>query len=185
MSYDMACLFVTKKGRTRAGATLAASSLSVRASQGSRQTKSFSHELNTHRGNAAEKLDGSSVLKRDRTDLSAEEAWRIDTLLTRAEEAFCTVKSPLAKRPICHHVERRAETHIFLCLLTHHLLVSIEKKLRDRGLHISSAAIREQPRNHEAWPTLVPAANERVLRIRKASTPEPHHKKLSELLRVL
>ena len=36
----------------------------------------------------AERLDGSYVLKSDRTDLGAEEAWRIYHLLTRAENAF-------------------------------------------------------------------------------------------------
>ncbi|MGB9887974.1 MAG: hypothetical protein ACPLRW_13415, partial [Moorellales bacterium] len=33
----------------------------------------------------AERLDGSYLLKTDRTDLSGEEAWHIYSLLTRAE----------------------------------------------------------------------------------------------------
>ena len=148
------------------------------------QTKSFSYEPDTDKRTAAEKLDGSYLLKTDRTDLSAEEAWRIYTLLTRAEEAFRSMKSPLAERPIFHHLERRVETHIFLCLLAYHLLVTIEKRLRDRGLHTSFATIREQLKNHVVCTTVIPAANGRVLRIRKASKPEPHHAKLYELLGV-
>jgi hypothetical protein len=31
------------------------------------------------------------------------------------------MKSPLCGRPIFHHLERRVETHIFLCVLAYHL----------------------------------------------------------------
>jgi hypothetical protein len=45
------------------------------------------------------------------------ELWRIYVLLTRAENAFRDMKSPLAERPIFHQLERRVESHIFLCVL--------------------------------------------------------------------
>ena len=45
------------------------------------------------------------------------------------------MKSPLAERPIFHQVQRRVETHIFLCVLAYHLLVAIEKTLFDQGVH--------------------------------------------------
>ncbi len=146
------------------------------------ETKSFSSQLNATKRTVAESLDGSYMLKTDRKDLSAEESWRIYTLLTRAEEAFRTMKSPLAERPIFHHLQRRVETHIFLCLLAYHLLAAIEKTLRDRGCHTSFATIREQLKNHEVCTTVLPAADGRELRIRKASNPEPHHTQLYELL---
>jgi transposase len=72
----------------------------------------------------AEFLDGSYILKTDRADLSADEIWRIYMTLTRAEAAFRAMKSPLSERPIFHQVERRVETHIFLCVLAYHLLVA-------------------------------------------------------------
>src|SRR5436190_21543813 len=49
------------------------------------------------------------------------------TLLTRMEAAFRAMKSPLMERPIFHHLQRRTETHIFLCIVAYHLLVAIEK----------------------------------------------------------
>ena len=91
------------------------------------------YSLNEPRRELAERLDGSYVLKSDRTDLGAEEAWRIYHLLTRAENAFRCMKSPLAERPIFHQVQRRVETHIFLCVLAYHLLVAIEKTLLGPG----------------------------------------------------
>ncbi|PYT21779.1 MAG: hypothetical protein DMG57_37590 [Acidobacteria bacterium] len=55
------------------------------------EKKTFSYSWEESKRTAAEKLDGSYLLKTDRADLSAEEAWRIYTLLTRAEAAFRTL----------------------------------------------------------------------------------------------
>src|SRR6266853_1999935 len=82
----------------------------------------------------AEQLDGCYLLKTDRKNLSADELWRIYTLLTRAENAFRDMKSPLAIRPIFHHLEPRSDTHIFLCVLAYHLLIAIEKTLLDQAI---------------------------------------------------
>ena len=79
-------------------------------------TRELRYSVNEPRRELAERLDGSYVLKSDRTDLGAEEAWRIYHLLTRAENAFRCMKSPLAERPIFHQVQQRVETHIFLCV---------------------------------------------------------------------
>jgi len=73
----------------------------------------------------AKSLDGSYLLKSSRNDLSAEDIWRTYVLLSRVEAAFRALKSPLCERPIFHHLERRVETHIFLCVLAYHLLVCI------------------------------------------------------------
>lgn len=144
--------------------------------------KSFSGEPDTSKRTVAESLDGSYLLKTDRKDLSAEESWRIYTLLTRAEQAFRTMKSPLAERPIFHHLERRVETHIFVCLLAYHLLTAVEKTLRDKGLHVSFSTVREQLKTHQICTTVLPTADGEVLKIRKASTPEREHKELYKLL---
>ena len=97
------------------------------------EKKTFEYYLEESQRAESEKLDGSYLLKTDREDLSAEEAWRIYTLLTRAEAAFRALKSPLAERPIFHHKECRVEAHIFLCVLAYHLLTAIEKTLLDAG----------------------------------------------------
>ena len=135
------------------------------------------------RGNA-EKLDGSYILKSDRDDLSAEEAWRFYMLLTRAENAFRSMKSPLLMRPIHHQLEARVETHIFLSVLAYHLLVAIEKTLLDQEVHTSWATVRETLRTHQVCTVVLPADGGSVLRIRRASTPEPQHVALYEFLGV-
>ena len=83
----------------------------------------------------AQRLDGGYLLKTDRQDLTDEEVWRTYILLTRIEAAFRAMKSPLCERPIFHRLEHRVQTHIFLCVLAYHLLVAIEKRFLDAGIH--------------------------------------------------
>lgn len=142
----------------------------------------FTYEVDEQRRDKAEQLDGSYMLKTSRKDLSAEEAWRIYMLLTRAENAFRSMKSPLAERPIFHQIERRTDTHIFLCILAYHLLVAIEKRLHDKGVHTSWATVRDTLKTHQVCTVVLPAKDGWTLRIRKASTPEPEHRKLYDLL---
>ena len=150
-------------------------------------TRELRFAVNEPRRALAERLDGSYVLKSDRTDLGAEEAWRIYHQLTRAENAFRCMKSPLAERPIFHQVQRRVETHIFLCVLAYHLLVAVEKTLLDQGVHTSWASVRDALATH-AIVTIVtivlPTDSGATMRIRKASTPESEHRELYRLLGV-
>jgi transposase len=148
------------------------------------QAKQLTYPVDEEKRGKAEELDGSYLLKTDRQDLSAEEVWRIYTLLTRAEKAFRNMKSPLAERPIFHQIERRVETHIFLCVLAYHLLVAIEKTLLDKGVHTSWGTVKEILRTHQVTTVVLPADNGSVLRIRKGSTPEPQHKEIYNLLGV-
>ena len=132
----------------------------------------------------AEQLDGTYLLRTDRQDLSDEEIWRLYMLLTRVEAAFRAMKSPLLERPIFHHLEHRVQTHIFLCVLAYHLLVAIEKRCLDHGVHTSWATLREQLATHHVLTVVLPATNGRTLRIRKSSTPEPVHHEIYRTLQI-
>jgi transposase len=148
------------------------------------QTKVFSYSLDEAKRARAEKLDGSYLLKTDRADLTADEAWRIYTLLTKAEAAFRTLKSPLGERPIFHHKEGRVEAHIFLCVLSYHLLMSIEKTLLDAGVHTSWATVRETLKTHQINTIVLPTDGGMVLRIRQGTSPEAAHQDLYKKLRI-
>lgn len=132
----------------------------------------------------AEQLDGCYLLKTDRTDLDDKEIWRTYMLLTRAESAFRAMKSPLAERPIFHQIQRRVETHIFLCLLAYHLLVAIEKTLHDKGEPTSWATVREILKTHQVATVVLPTDGNMTLKIRKGSIPQLQHTRLYELLDV-
>lgn len=132
----------------------------------------------------AEKLDGSYVLKTDRQDLTADEIWRTYILLTRVEDAFRDMKTPLKERPIFHHLKNRTQTHIFLCVLAYHLLVAIEKRFLDQGIHTSWWSIRQQLSTHQVVTVVLPTTDGRVLKIRKGTVPEPIHREIYTTLKI-
>jgi transposase len=136
-----------------------------------------SHEEIDKKG-VAEKLDGSYVLKTDRQDLTADEIWRTYMLLTRVEDAFRDMKSPLMERPIFHHLKYRAQTHIFLCVLAYHLLAAIEHRFLQQGVHTSWSTLRQTLSTHQVVTIVLPTTDGRVLRIRKATAPEPLHREI-------
>jgi transposase len=137
------------------------------------KTKSLVSAFNADKHRIAEKLDGCYLLKTDRKDLTADEIWRVYTLLTRAEDAFRDMKSPLVIRPIFHQKEHRSEAHIFVSLLAYHLLTAIEKTMLDQGIHTSWASVRDTLKTHQVCTVVLPTDNGSCLRIRKAATPEP------------
>src|SRR5437763_10675314 len=104
--------------------------------------------------------------------------------LTRAESALRSIKTPLAERPIFHHLEHRVETHIFLCILAYHLLVAIETTLLNQGVHTSWATVREMVASHSVATLVLPTDGGQVLRIRKGTTPEPEQLELYRLLNI-
>jgi transposase len=133
----------------------------------------------------AGKLDGSYVLKTDRPDLTADEIWRAYILLTRVEDAFRHMKGPLMERPIFHHLQNRTQTHIFLCVLAYHLLAAIEHRFLQAGVHTSWWTLRQHLRTHQVVTVVLhEAQSDRVLKIRKATTPEPSHREIYATLRI-
>ena len=148
------------------------------------ERKTLGWEENAEKKVLAAKLDGGYVLKTDRPDLTADEIWRTYMLLTRVETAFRTMKSPLMERPIFHQLQRRTQTHIFLCVLAYHLLAAMEKRFLDRGIHTSWWTLRPQLSTHQVITIVLPTADGRVLKIRKGTTPEPVHKDIYATLKI-
>jgi transposase len=140
--------------------------------------------LNAEKKAVAEKLDGSYVLKTDRSDLTGDEIWRTYILLTRVERAFRDMKTPLMERPIFHHLKHRTQTHIFLCILAYHLLVGIEKYFLDREVHTSWWTLRQQLSTHQVVTVVLPTVDGPVLRIRKGTTPDAVQQEIYEVLRM-
>jgi transposase len=128
------------------------------------------------------RLDGAYLLKTDRKDLDTDEAWRIYILLTRVENAFRDLKSPLRERPIFHQLQNRVQAHIFLCVLAYHLLISIETSFLRKKIHTSWPTLREQLSTHQVVTAVLPTADGQHLRIRKGTIPEKQHQLIYDTL---
>jgi hypothetical protein len=94
------------------------------------------------------------------------------------------MKSPLCERPLFHHLERRVETHIFLCVLAYHLLVCIERAFLDQGIPTCWETLRQQLSTHQVVTVRLPVADGRLLTIRRDTRPEPIHCDIYRVLRV-
>jgi hypothetical protein len=88
------------------------------------------------------------------------------------------------ERPIFDQIERRTQTHIFLCILAYHLLVAIEHRFIQAGVHTSWWTLRQQLSTHQIVTVVLSAPDGRVLKIRKATTPEPEHLEIYATLRI-
>jgi transposase len=81
--------------------------------------------------------DGSYILRAylpwddwpDAADRQAPVLWEWYMQLTRVEEAFKTLKSDLAVRPVHHQLEHRVEAHILVAFLGYCLTVTLRQKL--------------------------------------------------------
>lgn len=78
--------------------------------------------------------DGAYLLLSDQTSWSAEQLWATYIQLTRAEDAFRTLKSQELLRPIWHHLGNRVKAHVFVCVLAYLLWKALEHMLRQTDL---------------------------------------------------
>ena len=132
----------------------------------------------------AEELDGTYLLRTDRTDLTEAELWKLYVLLARIERSFRYLKSNLGLRPVFHQRTERSDAHIFISLLAYHLLHSIERRLQENGEHRSWPTIRDLLSTHQMVTIVHQCTDGTVLRVRRPSQPELEHRKIYRALRV-
>jgi transposase len=83
---------------------------------------------------AALSRDGAYLLLSDQTSWTPEQLWSTYIQLTRAEDAFRTLKSQELLRPIWHHLGHRVQAHVFVCVLAYLLWKTLEHLLRQTSL---------------------------------------------------
>jgi transposase len=83
---------------------------------------------------AAMARDGAYLLLSDQTSWTPEQLWSTCIQLTRAEDAFRTLKSQELLRPIWHQLGNRVKAHVFVCVLAYLLWRALEHMLRKTDL---------------------------------------------------
>jgi transposase len=120
----------------------------------------------------ATELLGDYVLKTEGS-LSASQTWQLYMVLLQAEEAFACLKGTLGLRPNFHQLGHRVEAHIFISVLAYHLLTWIRETLRACGDTRDWKTLCLLLATHSLVTTVLPLRDGRVVRIRKASVPDP------------
>ena len=94
--------------------------------------------------------DGAYLLLSDQTSWTPEQLWATYLQLTRAEDAFRTLKSQELLRPIWHQLGNRVKAHVFVCVLAYLLWKALEQMLRQT--HLLSRIAKPDPQHGNASP---------------------------------
>ncbi len=78
-------------------------------------------------------LEGVYLLRTNVDGTDAGQAWEDYVTLVRVENAFRTLKQDLALRPVCHHLEERAEAHVLFCWIAYAMYWALERTLSSTG----------------------------------------------------
>jgi transposase len=117
-------------------------------------------------------LPGCYVLRTDCLDLTDEEYWHLYTTLTYAEDGFHALKGDLGLRPNHHRIERRVDAHVFISVLAYHILHHILYALKLAGDDRCWFTIRQILQTHAYTTIMMPTADGKLYRLRKAGQPE-------------
>lgn len=127
------------------------------------------------RSDIVEKPSGTYLLRTNRSDLDEEEIWSIYSMIVNIEDSFRCLKSELGIRPVYHQKEDRVDSHIFISVLSYHLLHSIEENLKQKGDSRSWKTVREILSSHIRVTVNLASENGLGYHIRVCTTPEKEH----------
>ena len=130
------------------------------------------------------RFSGSYYIRSSRTDLDEKELWSLYMMLTQMEESFRCLKSELGLRPVRHHKDPRMEGHLFISVLAYHLLASIQRELRQKGISYRWQTIRNRLSTQtRVMASLTNDKGERI-HIRQTTDPEPFHFEIYRALKL-
>ena len=129
-------------------------------------------------------LTGCYVIETTQTELSAKEIWKQYMQLNRVESAFQDLKSELGLRPVYHQTSDRTEAHLFIGVLSYHLLNSIEHVLKTNGDTREWKTIKEILATHERCTIILKGEAKKVYGIRASGTPESCHNEIYRTLKI-
>ncbi len=127
-------------------------------------------------------LTGCYVIETTHKDMDAEDILKSYHTLSRVEAAFGTLKTDLGLRPIYHQKEDRCKAHLFLSVLTYHLLNTIELALKNKGDTRKWSTIRDELSTHTRTTVIMTDSNGAIHHIRLSSTPEANHQQIYDML---
>ena len=130
------------------------------------------------------KLTGCYVIETTRIELEAKEIWNLYTTLTNVESAFKALKSDLGLRPIHHQNAERTKGHLFIAVLSYHLLINIERKLRENGDTRKWSTINKILSSHQRNTVILTAEDKKIHHIRVSGIPESSHTEIYRILEI-
>lgn len=90
----------------------------------------FTYRLNRKKLKQVRRREGRYLLRTNLTETDPVKLWNYYLQLVQVKEAFRTLKSDLAIRPIFHQEPERIEAHVFVAFLAYCLYVTLGRQLK-------------------------------------------------------
>jgi transposase len=130
------------------------------------------------------RFSGHYCLRAYGLDWSDSRLWHTYVMLTRVEDAFRCLKSEIGLRPIYHQKDSRVDGHLFITLLSYHIIQVIQHKLRQCDIHMSWSRIRKEMATQVRVTTAMTTEKGELLRVRGTTNPEPMHQAIYKALQL-
>lgn len=151
--------------------------------EGRRPTpENFRYELDAEAHREAMDKDGSYILRSNVKQSDATTMWSMYMQLVWIEQAFKSMKSDLAVRPVWHQVQPRVEAHIFVAFMGYCLMATLRKHLEPSAPGLSPRAVLEQLASIQMVDVCLPTSDGRWLVMPRHTEPEAEQLMLLEKL---
>ena len=144
----------------------------------------FTYALHRDKLRRARRREGRYLLRTNLTESDPVKLWTYYLQLVQVEQAFRTLKSDLAIRPIFHQEERRIEAHVFIAFLAYCLYVTLDRQLKPLAPGLTARSALEKLAAVQMVDVHIPTTDGRELTLTRYTQPEPELQLLLERLRL-
>jgi len=142
----------------------------------------FSYALNRNKLRRVRRREGRYLLRTNLTETDPVKLWNYYLQLGHVEEAFRTLKSDLAIRPIFHQEQERIEAHVFIAFLAYCLYVTLGRQLKALAPGLTARSALEKFAAVQMVDVHIPTTDGRELMLTRYTQPEPELQLLLERL---
>jgi len=142
----------------------------------------FTYRLNRTKLRQVRRREGRYLLRTNLTETDPVKLWNYYLQLVQVEEAFRTLKSDLAIRPIFHQEQRRIEAHVFLAFLAYCVYVTLGRQLKALAPGLTARSALEKFAAVQMVDVHIPTTDGREVLLTRYTQPEPELTLLLERL---
>ena len=132
--------------------------------------------------NTKDSLPGVYCLRTTHVEFDEATLWRTYTMLTDLEAVFRSLKSELGMRPVFHQITKRVTGHLFISVLSYHLVHSIRYRLKKTDINSGWSDLKKQLVGQNRVTISMQCRNDNVVHVRKSTQPESRQQKIYSAL---
>jgi hypothetical protein len=145
---------------------------------------SFTYTLNRKKLKVTRRREGRYLLRTNLTESDPVKLWNYYLQLGQVEEAFRTLKSDLAIRPIFHQDQSRIEAHVFVAFLAYCLYVTLGRQLKALAPGLAARSALEKFAAVQMVDVRIPTTDGREVLLTRYTHPEQELELLLEQLKL-